>query len=254
MSVLEQKQQIERQINDLFRNVMSMSNRSNPNYAFKNGASVQDLLNMKNRLTEAFENAMQIRRNAINFNETHPNVRYHIDTRNRSLLQALFRNIISKFTLLRDIFLVRLQDKSQVDEIQNFLNSRIVTKIVGNAQPVPPAGYVRRARSPNARSPSAAQSPSAARSPNARSPSAVRRYSNRSSRSISPTSAARAPQVVSPENVIVNESPQQPGCFGRMCASMSRFSRNRVHPDVGGKRKLRRRTRRTRRGRRSRLH
>ncbi len=237
MSVLEQKHEIERQINDLFRDVMSMSND-----AFQAGASVQDLLDMKNILTAVFENAMQIRRNAKEFNTTQSNVRHHqINIGNKSTLQALFHNIKFKFTLLRDIFLLCLQrnnqtlNHSQVDEIQHFLNSRSITILLRDAPPLLPqvGSPVRRARSPS-----------------------VARH--HSSIIMSPNTAANASQVVSPENVIVNNhhSPnEQPGCFGKMCRSIkSRFSRNsRVHPhtNVGGKRKLRRRTHRRRR---SRLH
>lgn len=248
MSVLEQKQQIERQINELFRNVMSMSND-----AFQAGASVQDLLNMKNRLTEAFENAMQIRIQAKQFNETQTIERNKINIGTNSTLGRSLGTIKLNLSLLRDMFLVQLENRigtlnqSQMDEIQKFLNSRIVTQIVGDTPHLlhQVGSPVQRARSPNARSPSAAQSPSAH----------MMRPRTAANAFISPPSA-RAPQVVSSEHVIVNHhSPnKQPGCFGKMCKSIkSRFSRNSVHP-VGGKRKLRRRTRRTRRGRRSRLH
>lgn len=250
MSVLEQKRAIERQINDLFRNVMSMSND-----AFQKGASVQDLLNMKNRLTEAFENAMQISIQAKQFNETVERNKINIGT--KSTLGRSLGTIKLKLSSLRDIFLVYLRqntsslNSAQVDEIHQFLNSRIVTKFVGNAPPVLPLvnSPVRRARSPSV---------------------APRYPSHRSSIITSPSAAANvfaqlASQVVSPENVIIHhESPTQqpqPGCFGKMCKGVSRIfsrKRNSVHP-TGGKRKLRRRTsssRRTRRGRgrRSRTH
>jgi hypothetical protein len=284
MSVHEQKRAINNQINELSRSVNSMTHHP----AFHEGASVQDLLDMKSELMTVLENAVRIRRNAINFNETQTVERNKINIDNSSLLHALFRNIKLKCTLLRDMFLVYLRrntsslNSAQVDEIRQFLNNEIVKKLVGNTPHILPqvGSPVQRVQSPSAarppsaaRSPSAARPPSAARSPSAvqspsaaRPPSAARRYSNHRSsvilspsaaanvfiRSISPPSA-RASQVVSPENVIVNESPQQPGCFGKMCKSiMSRFS-NKVHP-VGGKRKLRRRIRRTRRGRHSRLH
>lgn len=261
MSVLEQKHEIERQINALFTDVMSMSND-----AFQKGASVQSLLQMKDRLTQVFDNAVRLHKRAQEFNDTQTNVRYQIKIDKKSTIHALFRNIKFKFIVIRDIFLVRLHtplNQSQVDEIQNFLNSRIITTLLRDAPHLLPqvGSTVQRVRSPNARSPSAAQSPNAAR-----------RYSNhRSSVITSPSAAANAfvrrishppahaPQVVSHENVIVNHhSPnEQLGCFGRMCDSIkSRFSRNRVHPgsNVGGKRKLRRRTRRTRRGRGRRTH
>jgi hypothetical protein len=254
MSVHEQKRAINNQINELSRSVNSMTHHP----AFHEGASVQDLLDMKSELMTVLENAVRIRRNAINFNETQTVERNKINIDNSSLLHALFRNIKLKCTLLRDMFLVYLRrntsslNSAQVDEIRQFLNNEIVKKLVGNTPHILPqvGSPVQRVQSPSA----------------ARPPSAARRYSNHRSsvilspsaaanvfiRSISPPSA-RASQVVSPENVIVNESPQQPGCFGKMCKSiMSRFS-NKVHP-VGGKRKLRRRIRRTRRGRHSRLH
>jgi len=97
MSVLEQKHAIERQINDLFRNVMSMSND-----AFQKGASVQDLLNMKNRLTEAFENAMQISIQAKQFNETVERNKINIGT--KSTLGRSLGTIKLKLSSLRDIF------------------------------------------------------------------------------------------------------------------------------------------------------
>lgn len=252
MSVLEQKHEIERQINDLFRNVMSMSND-----AFQAGASVQDLLDMKNRLTAVFENAMDIRRNVNTFNTTQSNVRYQINTGNRSTLQALFRNIKFKFTLLRDIFLVRLHtplNQSQVDEIQNFLNSRIITTLLRDAPHLLPqvGSPVQRVRSPNAARRYSNHRSSVITSPSAAANAFIRRISH---------PPAHAPQVVSPENVIINNHESPNGCFGKMCAKVKSWgrsikSRNSVHPgsNVGGKRKLRRRTRRTRRGRRSRLH
>jgi len=144
-----------------------------------------------------------------------------------------------------------------VDEIHQFLNSRIVTKFVGNAPPVLPLvnSPVRRARSPSVAPRYPSHRSSVIPSPSAAANVFIRRISH---------PPAHAPQVVSSEHVIVNHrSPnKQTGCFGEMCAKVkrwgrsikSRFSRNSVHPDVGGKRKLRRRTRRTRRGRHSRLH
>jgi hypothetical protein len=265
MSVLKQKHEIERQINALFTDVRSMSNDD----AFQKGASVQDLLDMKNRLTAVLKNAMKIRINVKTFNNTQSNKMYQINTDEKSTIHALFRNIKFKFIVIRDIFLQQLESQPQtltqpqVNEMQDFLSSTINTILLRDAHLLPQVGSpVQRVRSPNARSPSAAQSPNAAR-----------RYSNhRSSVITSPSAAANAfirrrishppahaPQVVSHENVIVNHhSPnEQLGCFGRMCDSIKfRFSMNRVHPgsNVGGKRKLRRRTRRTRRGRGRRTH
>lgn len=251
MSVLEQKHAIERQINDLFRNVMSMSND-----AFQKGASVQDLLNMKNRLTEAFENAMQISIQAKQFNETVERNKINIGT--KSTLGRSLGTIKLKLSSLRDIFLVYLRqntsslNSAQVDEIHQFLNSRIVTKFVGNAPPVLPLvnSPVRRARSPSVAPRYPSHRSSVIPSPSAAANVFIRRISH---------PPAHAPQVVSPENVIINNHESPNGCFGEMCAKVKRWgrsikSRNSVHPDVGGKRKLRRRTRRTRRGRHSRLH
>ncbi len=258
MSVLEQKHAIERQINDLFMNVMSMSND-----AFQKGASVQDLLNMKNRLTEAFENAMQISIQAKQFNETVERNKINIGT--KSTLGRSLGTIKLKLSSLRDIFLVYLRqntsslNSAQVDEIHQFLNSRIVTKFVGNGPPVLPLvnSPVRRARSPSVAPRYPSHRSSVIPSPSAAANVFIRRISH---------PPEHAPQVVSSEHVIVNHrSPnKQTGCFGKICERVktigtiikSRFSRNSVHPgsNVGGKRKLRRRTRRTRRGRHSRLH
>jgi len=265
MSVLDQKRAINNQINELFRDVIL-------NYEFQRGASVQDLLNMKNRLTEAFENAMQIRIQAKQFNETQTIERNKINIGTNSTLGRSLGTIKLNLSLLRDIFLKRNNsslNQSQINEIQDFLNSRIVTKFVGNAQPVLPqvGSPVRRERSPSVARRYSNQSP-------------VYRNRNHGSTRKSPFAAvatnirtnSQLPKlqtypVVSPANVIINhESPTpQTGCFGKMCATVkswrdsikSKFSRTRrVHPDtnVGGKRKLRRRTRRTHRGRRSRLH
>lgn len=230
---------------------MSMSND-----AFQKGASVQDLLNMKNRLTEAFENAMQISIQAKQFNETVERNKINIGT--KSTLGRSLGTIKLKLSSLRDIFLVYLRqntsslNSAQVDEIHQFLNSRIVTKFVGNAPPVLPLvnSPVRRARSPSVAPRYPSHRSSVIPSPSAAANVFIRRISH---------PPAHAPQVVSPENVIINNHESPNGCFGEMCAKVKRWgrsikSRNSVHPDVGGKRKLRRRTRRTRRGRHSRLH
>ena len=216
---LERKHEIEKQINALFRHVIS---------DFEFDSSIQDTLEMKNRLTEVFGKTEAIIKTVKEFNDTQTVDRYKINIDKKSTLMKTLNNIKKKIELLNIL---------KEHQARSSLSPKVVSPgNPGRRHPNPSRGYP---HSPH-------------RSSIITSPSAA---TNAFIRHISPP-PAHAPPVVSPANVIVNhDSPnEQLGCFGRLCR---KFSRNRVHPgsNVGGKRKLRRRTRRTRRsrGRRSRL-
>jgi hypothetical protein len=225
---LERKHEIEKQIHALFRHVIS-------DFEFDSSIqSIQDTLEMKNRLTEVFGKTEAIIKTVKEFNDTQTVDRYKINIDKKSTLMKTLNNIKKKIELLNIL---------KEHQARSSLSPKVVSPgNPGRRHPNPSRGYP---HSPH-------------RSSIITSPSAA---TNAFIRHISP-SPAHAPPVVSPANVIVNhDSPnEQLGCFGRMCHSLkSRFSKNRVHPDhgrSGGKRKLRRRTRRTRRsrGRRSRLN
>jgi hypothetical protein len=216
---LERKHEIEKQIHALFRHVI---------LDFEFDSSIQDTLEMKNRLTEVFGKTKAIIKTVEEFNDTQTVDMYKINIGKKSTLMTTLNNIRAKIKLLNIL---------KEHQARSSLSPKVVSPgNPGRRHPNPSRGYP---HSPH-------------RSSIITSPSAA---TNAFIRHISPP--AHAPPVVSPANVIVNhDSPnEQPGCFGRMCRSIK--SRNRVHPgsNVGGKRKLRRRTRRTRRsrGRRSRL-
>lgn len=274
MSVLDQKHEIEREINDLFGNVIM-------NYNVPEEITLQYLFQLKDKLIPVLKTALQLHKRANDFNATQTNDRYKIKigTLGRSLDM-----IKVKFMMIRDIFSKQLKEQpqtltqSQASKMNEFLESDIVTEFVGNAKLVPQTPLpirhsrtpsearsrpsqvgspIRHSRPPQVVSPVRhSQSPSVARPPPVVSPGSPSRPSVGS-----PVRQARSP-VVSHHDIIVNhESPpnEQLGCFGKMCRSIkSKISRNRnsIHPgsNVGGKRKLRRRTRRTRRGRGRRTH
>jgi hypothetical protein len=229
MSDLDKKQklEIEGKIQALFSDIVM-------NYELPDEVTLQYLLQMKDRLTQVFDNAVRLHERAQEFNDTQTNESYQIKIGKKSTLGRILDSIKVKFIVIRDIFLQQLKSQPQtltqpqVDEMRDFLNSRINTHFVRDAtlvRPPPPSSQVG---------------------------SPVRHSRHQS--------VAQSPPVVSPTGVVVNpESPPtaQLGCFGRMCHSI----KSKLFPpinrgDRGGKRKLRRRTRRTRRGRgrRSRLN
>jgi len=209
MSVLDQKHAIVREIDALFRDVVT-------NYEVPEEVTLQSLLQLKDRLTQILNNALQLRKRANDFNATQTNERYKIEIGADSTLGRSLNNIKVKFIMIRDIFSKQLEKQPQhpqASKMQEFLNSRIVTKFVGNAtlaaRPRPPSAQVG-----------------------------------------SPVRHSRRQSVADFE--VNHESPL--GCFGRMCRSIkSKFSRNRGGKrKLRGRT---RRTRRSRSlGRRSRLN
>lgn len=209
---------------ELEYNISELSNNVLLKYPLPD--DVENLLTRANELTAFYINALKVGKKVKTFNTSNPN--NMINTAHVSQVISL---IIQKLLLIHDKFnMNRNTIVNRKEKINKFIQSRMIQTLLNQYRPQtrPSIGSpVRRVRSPSVARPSSSQ-------------------------------------VVSPTDVIINhESPNaQLGCFGEMCAKVkrwgrsikSRFSRNSVHPDVGGKRKLHRRTRRTRRGRHSRLH
>lgn len=183
---------------------------------------IDGLLTRATELTAFYRNAVEVGTNVTTFNTSNPDNKI-----NTAQILHVITLIIEKLLLIHDKFNRNrntIVNSTHLTRINNFNQSKMIKTLLRK------------------RAQQRAQSP--------RRPSVG-----------SPVRQARSP-VVSHHDIIVNhESPptEQPGCFGRLCRSIkSKFSRNSVHPgyNVGGKRKLRRRTRRTRRsrGRRSRLN
>jgi hypothetical protein len=196
---------------------------------------IDGLLTRATELTAFYRNAVEVGTNVTTFNTSNPDNKI-----NTAQILHVITLIIEKLLLIHDKFNRNrntIVNSTHLTRINNFNQSKMIKTLLRK------------------RAQQRAQSP---RRPSVGSP--IRRLASHIDSPLSSPPVV-SPAVVSPANVIVNQdsSNEQPGCFGRLCRSIkSRFSRNSVHPgsNVGGKRKLRRRTRRTRRsrGRRSRLN